>query len=860
MKRNSTKAVWPLLCVVTVLFVLSVIAPRRWRAVALVPVSQLRDGTQEDVTLAQATTCGAHDDGNPTPQSSQLANQHGDDPVELPAEIRLLSPDEVQSLISEGMNDGLRSGEPENEVPQLDDYATPRRVVEIGPQVTKSFKSTETLDAVAPPRVAVEPGLSLPPSSGFVRLAFAERTPRTGDSAWTIVRRAPDSTADIVTHWPFAPTLSGRLEALSAQGECAAWCGKVLNQLRTLASAESLDAKGLSPIFDQLHGLSQEAVEIADASDDDEFRCDLARMSHAISRRLVIWEQVSKIASAESIRTSFSIRDSLHRREVIDALEAVVERMHHSRKWRDYLMVDKAKSRFYADDPVDIAECRKLAKRILLRLEYAVLTPGQRTFLAQPEIKDYVVELRHLAAEPVDHLRLLDELERYESERTPEHALYVAAAQQICRWSEVEEIAELGRLVDAYYRNANIRVSVSGDLVNRLVPTLKPRTQEVSDVILGVPTMGQSETLTRAKVRLLPSERSWRFLLEVKGEVFSQTYSQGGPATFYNAGESAFQAQKQVIVHPYGITDQTAQAVADSSSTLTGMETRLDGLPLFGDIAQAVALRRYRESAPMARWEAENKIAAAASTFLDEKIGAQLEQKLQQFADHFYRPLQRLALNPVAKEMRTTDKRIIARYRMAGYHQLAAHTPRPLAPSDSLMSVQIHESALNNAIEQFGWEGKRAKPEDLYREVAKLFRFPARETPEDVPDNVTIRFAEQDPLRLSFQKGRATLTLALAELRQGKKRWRNFVVRVHYRSAPEQPDADLVRDQYVELIGKLGIRDQVALRGVFSRVFTRAKPFNLITNRLKSDTRLDGLRVSQLAIGDGWMGVAIGPR
>jgi hypothetical protein len=231
---------------------------------------------------------------------------------------------------------------------------------------------------------------------------------------------------------------------------------------------------------------------------------------------------------------------------------------------------------------------------------------------------------------------------------------------------------------------------------------------------------------------------------------------------------------------------------------------------------------------------------------------------LQRFSDHFYCPLERLALNPVAREMRTTDECMIARYRLAAYHQLAAHTPRPLAPSNCSLSLQLHESALNNAIEQFGWEGKRVYPQDLRREVSELFKLGDVEMPDDMPDDVIIQFADQDPLRLSFQEGRVTLKLALAELRQGSKRWRDFTVRVHYRPAPEQPDADLVRDQYVELIGRLGLRDQVALRGIFSRVFTRAKPFDLISRRLSEDPRLHGLALTQLAIGDGWMGIAIG--
>lgn len=862
MRENSTRSVWALLCVVVVLFVLSIVAPRQWRSVALVSVSELRsDQTAEtDIALARATASGTYNAEPPMPQreSSLAADRRVHAPVELPVGIQLLSPLDVQPLIVQDADDAEANVEPHTNIPKLEDFAMNGRVVDIGPQVAKPYEAPNELSAVVPPRIGVEFDPSSLPSSGFVRLTQQTGAPRSTDRAPTVMRRTPETTADIATNWPLAAAVSSRIEALSERDECAAWCSRVVEQLKELASVDSLDADRIAPIIDRLHGLSDDAVEMAAASSDDVLRGELARVGYAISRRLAIWEQVSQIASAEAIRASYSLGDSQHRRQVIDSLATALKRTRYNGKWRNYLLVDEARERLCQGETLETAECRELAKRVLLRTEYAILTPDQRAFLNQPEIADYMAELRHLASEPVDYLRLLDELERYEGDLTPEHAVHVAAAQQICRWSDVEEIAELGQRLNAHYRNANVRVAVSDQLVNRLVPKGQSSEEVIDDVILGVPTAGFGEMSAQAKVRLLSSDRSWRFLLEVEGGVESQTFSDGGPAVFYSSGQSVFRAHKQVTVHPYGIYDHAAQTVADTSSTLTGMETRLDGVPLLGDIAQSVALRRYRESAPAAQWETEGRIESRVNRAVDEQVGAQLDKMLRRFAIHFYGPAQRLALNPVAVEMRTTEQYMVARYRLAGHHQLAAHTPRPLAPADSWLSVQLHESAFNNVIDQFGWEGKRARPADLHRQVTELFKLGDPKLPEDMPDNVIIQFADEDPLRVSFHEGRMSLTLALAELRRGRKRWRNFVVRIHYRPAPEQADADLVRDQYVELIGRLGLRDQVALRGVFSRVFTRSKPIRVISSRLKEDPRLEGLALTQLAVGHGWMGVALG--
>jgi hypothetical protein len=201
----------------------------------------------------------------------------------------------------------------------------------------------------------------------------------------------------------------------------------------------------------------------------------------------------------------------------------------------------------------------------------------------------------------------------------------------------------------------------------------------------------------------------------------------------------------------------------------------------------------------------------------------------------------------------------VARYRLAGQHQLAAHTPRPVTPAGSVFHLQAHESAVNNLFDQLDWEGRRANVRELHQEIAALFRLPAKELPEDLPDDVFIKFAGETPLRVAFQQGRVTLQLALAELSQGSSRWKDFTVRVHYRHAADLPDADLVRDQYVELLGKrLHLRDQIALRGIFSRVFSQSKPIQLVSRGLRTDPRLAGLQIDQLVIGDGWLSVSLG--
>ena len=72
---------------------------------------------------------------------------------------------------------------------------------------------------------------------------------------------------------------------------------------------------------------------------------------------------------------------------------------------------------------------------------------------------------------------------------------------------------------------------------------------------------------------------------------------------------------------------------------------------------------------------------------------------------------------------------------------------------------------------------------------------------------------------------------------------------------------NLEREGGIELISEqLGFRDQIALRGIFTKVMARNHRLNLIRGRLATDPRLKNLSVTQFVVRDGWVGVSVGPK
>ncbi|MCH5374089.1 MAG: hypothetical protein JJ992_08935 [Planctomycetes bacterium] len=880
MKSTASIRVWPLLCIVAILFVLSVRAPRNWRRVAVAPIhpttatysGERREIKWADLGLEETPLpmIAGEQEGLGTPHVA--GGEKTISPRPLTVKRTILDPASASPAVAHPSTTHDRPFR----VPETPRHslAEPYRVdndmfggflvdphlAEIDPLVANPYRNTDTLQSVAPPSEDMGSDDSSPPPTPAIRIADRNQTPGPPTESRDLVRaRLTDSSTDRIASWPRCPTLTEGLLKLKEYPPAAPWCDAVLTELDALAQFDTLSADAVGLSLKNLQQLAREGQTQVAPVQSTARRNQWGRCVHGLERRLTIWQRIHDIAAARTIPVTITVRDSMHLTSVLDSVESKLKMVKHGEPWRQYLLVDQARTLTDLEADLDTAATRHLAGQILRRMEYSRLTPSQREFLQQDSFLAYSQELKHLAADAVDYFQLMEDLEDYEIQPTAECSMRIAAAQQALRWAHDEPLVRLGQDLDGRYRNANLRLAVSRDLINRWMPASEPAQLPIDETILGIRTRGCSETVARLKVGMIPSPYAWRFYLQADGEVASETAASQGPATFYTRGMSRFLAEKQIIVQPEGVEQRSAAVVAESNTGLAGLQTGVDSVPILSDIVQAIAAHQYQLRAREAEREAKNRLAWRIGETIDQQVRQQVEQMQSRFTNHFQQPMQKLGLNPIPLEMQTTEQRVIARYRLAGYHQLAAYTPRPLAPSNSLLSLQVHESAVNNTIAQFGWSGQRVNLRDVYSQLSTLFSAPKLVIPEDLPDDVTIRFADRNPVRVAFQDGRVTLTLGLSELSQGRKRWRNFVVRVHFEPAPDDPNADLVRDQYVELIGRLAFRDQIALRGVFSRVFSREKPIALVSRILAEEPRLAGLEISQLEIDDGWLALAIAP-
>ena len=464
-----------------------------------------------------------------------------------------------------------------------------------------------------------------------------------------------------------------------------------------------------------------------------------------------------------------------------------------------------------------------------------------------------------LKAEP--RAKLLDAVEQFEETGLPSRAAALADAARKLAGSPSSDEHKLGVLLQETYGCGNVRLAISRQLLNRLMPRRPAEYAPVNDKVLGLSVQGNSVATSDIEVQYFPDPNHLRLAFLVSGKIDSVTSSSSGPASFVTGSEARYIARKQMEIEAAGIRLQPTEVWIRSASELRELETAFDEIPLIGALARAIARNQHAQSQPAALQEVEQKISDRARRRIDSESYAQLNRALDKMRDRGFTPLERMHLRPLLVSGETTEERMVMRFRLAAEGQLGSAAPRPQAPSDSLASVQIHETAANNFLTQLELDGRHFTLPELSRHVATRLNRPSPWATDPEHDDVTITFAAKDALSVRFRQGQLGLTLAIAKLEAGRRMWKDFRVLVFYRPEVSDASAELVRDGVIQLIGpRLNGTGQIAVRGIFAKTFPKNGHWNLLPDRFLHDENLKDLGLTQVEIEDGWIGLAIGPR
>lgn len=879
-QQDTNSTIWPFLCILACLFVLSVTSPRAWEKAAQerwqgVPMRVERQ-------LPQFQTAQVH--LGRTAVVSQIS------PIPCVVETPGLEWDHAGGMVAEAA--GAVETEQAVEADDLFLSADPAALV-AGPVNVENYPDLTDCNPITDEQSGEEThdhSLSIPaPSSDDLAvmepaLEFAPVDMPSLENASALVPSAPegddlaaplletavetepaehqaeDAVGQLLaeTMWRQPEALVEQLEELSWECETGPWARDVAREVRRLGRALALHSDEAPEILGRLSELYKAGEALASRLAEESAARSVRRACYALDRRVDIWTLVASVGGPSAV--ALRSEGDPERLEVCLAdVESLVAGSPAGKAWRKYLELDLLRD--LVRSGAKTAPSPLLPAEVIRRLTQAPLTSRQREFVQSEPIARLGAALRSWAGAPVPVQSLLDKLEQYEQTGLPADAQALAddCARLAC--SPVAEERELGNRLESSYRNANVRFTVTEALLNRFVPAREPQYERVNDCVLGNPVHGRSLTTTDLSVRMVPDPSRLHAALAIRGTVASETSSFSGPATFFSSSASGFVASKEFEFGVRGLHWWPTQVAVQNNTRLRGLATDFDPIPILGSLAHEIARSQHDEKQWQVRQEVEQKIANRVSQQIDGEADPRLAELSDRLNDRLFGPLADLSLGPAVVSAETTRERMTMRLRVASPRQLGAHTPRPMAPGDSLASVQIHESVLNNVVQRLELDGQTFTLEQLRRRIATRFNRPEMlQITSEHDEDIVLCFAPTNAVQVRCQNGQVAITLSVATLWQADNRWDNFQVQTSYRPQLDGRRAELVRDGVVCLIGEgLNMRSQIALRGIFSKTFSKQRPLVLTPDPMLEDPRLAGMGVTQLILEDGWVGLALGP-
>ena len=646
-----------------------------------------------------------------------------------------------------------------------------------------------------------------------------------------------------------------------AGGPAGSWASTVLQQLAALKPAVMAGSDEAKPILDRLEKLGRQTVPLSDKLSDRAFVRKWRETGYALVRRVDIWRQVARLEKREASDFFSPALDPQRLADCLADAEAATNDSPAGKGWQSFLLLDDLRQHCVRQSPPDPAAAREVAGQALARMTQIPLTPQQQRFMSSRPLTALRLELWRWAARPIGVAELLADVERYEWTRLPSDAERLAVDCQDLSVSPSEARRQLAAWVSAHYRNANVRFSIGPEFLNDLIPEQKLQYSPINDTVTGRPVQGDSLMQTKIAVRMLPDPHRARLALQVTGEIASLTDTDAGMAQFHNESEARYVATKPMEIDMQGISLWPVQIDVQNETRLNGMDTSLDNVPLIGWITKSLARSQYDKNLSAATEEMKQKIVAQATERIDTEVRKRFNDVVERLNQRVFDPLNSLALDPQLIDAQTTAARLTMRLRVGGEDQLGSHTPRPPSLSDSLASVQIHESVLNNGIGRLHFDGRTFTLTELSRHVAASLNCPAPWPISPENEDVRITFAKQNSVVIRCQDGQVLLSLVIARLCKGTwYRWNNFEVRASYQPVVHGRSAQLVRSNVIQLLGKRSMGSQMILRGVFAHALSRKTPWDLVPQRIIDEPKLQDTAITQFTIEDGWIGLSLGPK
>jgi len=608
-------------------------------------------------------------------------------------------------------------------------------------------------------------------------------------------------------------------------------------------------------ILTQLAQKVQEVRELQTSSVTDvETQALMTRVNYTLQRRLILWNYCDTLLCTPLGQkpdiSEMEWRSTLADIEKVAALHPFME------TWCSYLRLETLKQ-FSKLSP---SQQREIAWQILGRLHPAYADESQKQFLANEKFDELEVLLKRFASVRSADDCLMALVEAYEKDENVEAGNRLVMESRRFELEQGHEIPKTLKSLENIYRNANLRLYVTKEFLNTSLPQPGSEERTIQENMLNRPVYGRGVTNTKLNVQMIQDESQFHLGFLVEGTMHSSTYSPD-VVTVYNQSASHYKAMKEILFSSEGLKSTPAVAAVQSQIQLQDLHTPLDSIPVLGLVANGVARNQAEAKQKNVRQISEQKIHDEVCQTLDSEVENKLVKANKFLEEKFFTALARFELNLDQVDAKTTEQDATIRMRLAGIVQPGACTARPVPPVNSQINFQIHESVLNNFLQQFHLEGRTFTLEELIQYLRS--RLPNSKIGERFvrpTEKFLLTFADQNAVTVKLEDGEFIVCVAVKELTVGRRSWSDFIVEAPYQVFAGPMAVYVGREGPIHLSGSIPVGQQIVVRGVFSKVFPKTEMKNILPQKFIQDPRFKNLDLDQLVVQDGWIGISFGPK
>lgn len=569
-----------------------------------------------------------------------------------------------------------------------------------------------------------------------------------------------------------------------------AWTEAVQQDLAALYEGEESNAQTQRKTIASLRNhLKKAEAAIADEKTPAAIRQRLISLRGGIVRRIDVAEAALDTLEADpkTARKEHEQQAWADVTTALNKLEQYLNEFDGGKAWLGYLHVADIR-KAAKEGNANASALSQAVQRI--RNRGKLKSADQREFLggqAFLRVERTIARLQKLHQSPLPKInmprlratlkKLLHALEEYEATASEVSAANARAAYDDLFTLSADGGNAIANAMKNHYFNYNFRIYIAEPFLNRLLGETRTEQGTIRDYALGASIYGNQVTTTKVGVDLKPSKNIARFDITLNGTVRANTVGVTDQANVYTSGYHQFWAAKEVKFDGERFYADSPARISVSANNYTyDASTSYSHVPLLGGIADRIAVKEANKRRPESEALARQKIRNQVSEEFNAEVEKKFAEANKEFKEKVLKTLEENGLKPNAQSVRTTDELLLISSRVMNDSELAGSSTNPGEAPGWGVTLRIHQSAINNALNRLNIAGRTLTEDELTEELEKALKNvlgdrkkKGKAGKSEKKSNDRFVFDSHDPIRVLIRNGQIQLVLRTGLKRPGQE-------------------------------------------------------------------------------------------